>query len=147
MSSTLYSATYKLDFMAGKLSERINLIISETNSKPAAIAKAAKVSGSTVMYWRNGQTREIKSKYARALAQHFGYSADWLMYGEGPSRPESRRKAATELQDHPEKPYVTAVPTAGERLQRLIEIGDFSEQDLEAIANFISHFRSKKEKE
>ncbi len=141
MSSTLYAPTYKLAFMAGKLSERINLLISETDSKPAEIARAAKVSGSTVMYWRNGQTQEIKSKNARALAQHYGYSADWLMTGDGAPRPVPQLKAPVGVRDVAVVPYTQQKLTAAERLQQMIKGGGFSDQDLEAIANFIAHFK------
>lgn len=91
MSSTLYTAPYKLAFMEGTLGARIQLIMETFNVTKAALARAAGVSPTAAKMWLDGTTGEIKGTNALQLAKRYGLSTDWIMYGRGEMRESGRQ--------------------------------------------------------
>ena len=137
MSSLLYSNTYKLSFMQEGLSGRIALLLKKTGASQADLARVAKVTPTTPMYWLNGSTKELKPQNAFPIADHFKCSARWLMTGEGPPWPNGIQAVAEE-----EGKYATARPSRViERLQALIDRGELTDRDVEILELLATQFR------
>lgn len=51
--------------------------------KPLQLAKATKKTSGAVTQWLTGQTKSLKAETANALEKATGYSANWLITGNG----------------------------------------------------------------
>lgn len=65
------------------LQERISAAMKYAGVNQTSVSKTLKVSRAAVSMWMNGQTKEIKSKYAMPLATMLGVNQEWLAYGKG----------------------------------------------------------------
>lgn len=70
------------DKSAASVSERINIVMSETSAHIDEIAKAAKVDTEVVISWIKGLS-EIKLEEAVGIQEKFGYSVLWIVKGLG----------------------------------------------------------------
>jgi len=141
MSSILYSSPYKLAFMEGTLSHRIAQLLEKTTASQAELARVVKVSPTTVMYWLNGATVELKPKHAFRIADHFKCSARWLMIGEGAAWPNGRHGPAATVAEE-RAPYgVRRSSRAIERLQVMVDRGELVEKDIEVLELVVNTFK------
>ena len=68
------------------LAERITLAIKQAGVKPAHVAKAAKVSRTTVGDWMHGRTQQIRGATLLLAADFLGVNPAWLGTGKGPMK-------------------------------------------------------------
>jgi transcriptional regulator with XRE-family HTH domain len=68
--------------MSTTLAERIEMILSEKGIKPAEMAERLGVASTTPWRWAKGETKPSR-KDLHAIADAFGYHAEWLISGEG----------------------------------------------------------------
>lgn len=104
-----------------ELKDRIKRILYEKHIKQKELAAAIKVSESYISNILKGKRRNISSALAMLIEQNFGYSARWVLSGEG-------------------EPYVTqtSIPNLSPTKKRLIaEIEKMSEPELDAVKVFI----------
>lgn len=104
-----------------ELKDRIRLVLDEKNIKQKELASAIKVSESYISNILKGKRRNISSALAMLIEQNFGYSAGWILSGEG-------------------EPYITqtSIPGLSPTKKRLIaEIEKMSDAELDAVKVFI----------
>lgn len=65
---------------------RIARVMAELEINQVDLAKLAGTSKSMVNQWLSGLIKSIGPRYAFTLQRKTGYSAEWLMTGEGPAR-------------------------------------------------------------
>lgn len=65
------------------LGERIKVILSERNIKQIDFAQALGISANYVNQLVNGKKRNISDTLAKLIEETYGYSAEWIMTGEG----------------------------------------------------------------
>lgn len=76
------------------LGERIKLILSERNIKQIEFAKALGISANYVNLLVNGKKLKISDTLAKLIEETYGYSAQWIMTGEGDKKSSSSLSAA-----------------------------------------------------
>jgi len=81
MSICLLPNDCKLTYM--ELRDRIIQILSDLGVTPQVFADRIGVSRPTVVMWKNGDTRAIKSEHAFSIEDAYGYSARWVAHGKG----------------------------------------------------------------
>lgn len=104
-----------------ELKDRIRLVLDEKNIKQKELASAIRVSESYISNILKGKRRNISSALAMLIEQNFGYSAKWILSGEG-------------------ERYITqtSIPGLSPTKKRLIaEIEKMSEAELDAVKVFI----------
>lgn len=80
------------------LGKRIDIAITESQTDPAAIAKACGISVQAVYAWMRDEVKNLKAENLFALADITGFEARWIGTGEGPQRPGGgREKRLVEL--------------------------------------------------
>ncbi|MCI8671896.1 MAG: helix-turn-helix transcriptional regulator [Lachnospiraceae bacterium] len=79
------------------LGERIKTILSERNIKQVEFAKALGVSANYVNLLVNGKKKNISDTLAKLIEETYGYSAQWVMTGDGEKLLISCSAAKTEL--------------------------------------------------
>ena len=65
------------------ISERIKTILLERDAKQVDFAKTLGVSGNYVNQLVNGKKDNISNTLAKLIEEIYGYSAQWIMTGEG----------------------------------------------------------------
>lgn len=65
------------------LQDRIRSAMRQAGVTQADVPRQLKISRAAVSMWINGQTKEIKSKYAIPLAGMLNVNAEWLVHGRG----------------------------------------------------------------
>jgi transcriptional regulator with XRE-family HTH domain len=68
----------------------------------AEFARALKVTDAAVTLWLNGETKSLKATTAAKIEKQTGYSAQWIVTGEGPKRLKE-----------PTAPPAPAIPNGG----------------------------------
>jgi len=69
------------------LSERVQKILDETpDLDQPGLAKIAGVTKGTVNQWLDGKIKSMKLEYAARIQKRLGFSAVWLVLGEGEDR-------------------------------------------------------------
>lgn len=104
-----------------ELKDRLQLIIDEQHLKQKDLANSIKVSESYVSNMLKGKRSNISESLAMLLEQSYGYSAKWILTGEG-------------------ERYITQsnIPELSSTKKRLIsEIEKMSESELDAVKVFI----------
>lgn len=98
----------KTDFPA-----RISCVMDTLALNQSELAKKAGASKSMVSQWLSGLIKSISPKYAFNLQRTTGYSAEWLMTGDGPERITygSNRLANDAIVREPKPPYQPADAT------------------------------------
>ena len=65
------------------LSDRITKVLEATGVDQKTLARMADVTDQSVSQWISGATKTMKGKAAFNLQRETGFSAEWLMYGDG----------------------------------------------------------------
>lgn len=68
------------------LGQRVAEAIETADVEVAEVAKAADISPQAVYQWINGQSTSLKGPSLAALAEITGFSARWILKGQGPKR-------------------------------------------------------------
>lgn len=68
-----------------ELKDRLRIILDEQNIKQKELAEAIKVTESYVSNMLKGKRNNISESLALLLEQKYGYSAHWILTGEGES--------------------------------------------------------------
>lgn len=95
--SVKHTELHFVDNVQMTLQDRILAAMKYAGANQASIAKHLKVSRAAVSMWMNGQTKEIKSKYAMPLATMLGVNQEWLAYGKGEMLDSNIREAPAAL--------------------------------------------------
>lgn len=105
-----------------ELKDRIQLILDEQHIKQKELAGAIKVTESYISNMLNGKRCHISEALALLIEQIYGYSARWVLHGEGDYRVRSG-----------------GLPDASPARRQLIaEIEKLSQPELEAVKVFIN---------
>ena len=83
-SSPLNREQFRFLYMKPPLGERVRAVLSEQGVKPIELAKVAGVSKGLVSQWLSGQRLSMGYEAAHKINRKYGYSANWLMKGDGP---------------------------------------------------------------
>lgn len=70
-----------------ELKDRIREAMEAARLKPLQLANAVGVSSGAVTHWLNGATKSLKADTANRMQQVTGYSANWIITGEGERKP------------------------------------------------------------
>lgn len=69
--------------------DRLNqLLAGKPRGTRTAVAKACGVKPSSVTDWANGTTKGITAEHANGIANYFGVTTTWLLFGRGQKTPE-----------------------------------------------------------
>ena len=104
-----------------ELKDRLQIILNEQDIKQKDLANTIKVSESYVSNMLKGKRKNISESLASLIEQKYGYSAQWILYGEG-------------------EPYIKQYmsPYLSPTKKRLIaEIEKMSDSEINAIKIFI----------
>ena len=71
---------------------RIRKIVKESNLTKAAFARSLGVTPNYVYLMENDKVKKCSRMLALLIEAKYGYPADWVMEGVGPSRPAGREK-------------------------------------------------------
>lgn len=85
----------KFDFET--LEGRVQYAISLTGKRPTQLSGIIGVSPSAIYQWRDGLVNNIKATNLFPLARESGLSAEWILEGKGPIKPEVAEKDAVDL--------------------------------------------------
>lgn len=69
-----------------ELGERLKIILTESNESQVDFAKTLGISAVYVNQLVNGKKTNISDTLAKLIEETYGYSADWVMTGEGEKR-------------------------------------------------------------
>lgn len=104
-----------------ELKDRLQIVLNEQNIKQKDLANTIKVTESYVSNMLKGKRNNISESLALLIEQKYGYSAQWILTGEG-------------------EPYTTQsnIPNLSSTKKRLIsEIEKMSDSEIDAIKVFI----------
>lgn len=94
-SQAHYTAKGLVSFPMGTtVSERVSLMMDELERDQVQFAVIAGTTKSVVNQWLGGGIKSIAPEYAYSIEKNSGYSARWVMLGDGPKRVEDLRTTA-----------------------------------------------------
>ena len=104
-----------------ELKDRLQIILNEQHLKQKDLAQTIKVTESYVSNMLNGKRTNISESLAMLIEQTYGYSAQWVLTGEG--------ERCTTQSNNPE------LSPAKKRL--IAEIENMSEPEIDAVKVFV----------
>ncbi len=76
-----------------ELKERIALIIEENGFKQIELAELIGVTGSYISTLMSGRNKNVSTAVATLIEEKLGYSAEWVLFGEGAKRKQAQKNA------------------------------------------------------
>lgn len=106
--------------------ERLKLILSELKLKQTGFAKSLGISANYVYLLTSGKKKNISEPLARLIESTYGYSATWLLTGEGErlASPRQRDSLKNETIDKVRRMSVQELKAVAAFVRSLEDMGD-----------------------